>query len=112
MLSGGGVGPFAGPALAAVRSRQADEQTAARIVGDVADQPGATLATAVGEVLATRRLGIARETVRQHGGLGRHVHLTSPPCRQCERGDDAPSTAPELSAPPRRSPRTGAASTR
>src|SRR6202023_2873603 len=99
MLSSGGVGPFAGPALAAVRSRQADEQAAAWRIGDIADQPVAALAPTVGEVVATHRLGIARETVRQHGCLGRHVHLTSPPCRQCERVYDAPSTAPVLSAP-------------
>ena len=69
MLARGGVGPFAGGALAALRPAQADEQAAARRVRDIADQPVAALAAAVGEIMAAHRLGIAREPVRQFGGL-------------------------------------------
>ena len=69
MFAGGGVGPFAGGALAAVGSAQADEQAATRRVGDVADQPVAAFAMPVGEIVAANRLGIARETVGQVGGM-------------------------------------------
>ena len=69
MLTGGGVGPFAGGALAAVGSTQADEQAATRRVGNVADQPVAAFAMPVGEIVAANRLGIARETVGQVGGM-------------------------------------------
>ena len=71
MLAGGGIGPFAGGALRC-RTAQADEQAAARRVGDIADQPVAALAMAVGEIVAAHRLGIARETVGQFGGVRRH----------------------------------------
>jgi hypothetical protein len=47
MLAGGGVGPLAGGALPAVRSCEANEQAAARRVGDVTDDPVATPAAAV-----------------------------------------------------------------
>ena len=63
------VGPFAGGALAAIRPFQANEQAAARCVRDVADQPIATLASTVREIMSAHRLGIAREPVRQFGGL-------------------------------------------
>lgn len=55
MLTGGGIGPFAGGALAAFRPDQADEQRAARGVEDVAGQPVAALAMAGGEVAAALR---------------------------------------------------------
>jgi hypothetical protein len=42
-------------------------------VPDVADDPVATPAAAVGEVMAAHRLGITREAARQVGGLRRHV---------------------------------------
>jgi len=61
MLAGGGVSPFAGGALSAVRSCEANEQAAAWRVGNVADDPIATAAAAVGEVAAAHRLGITRE---------------------------------------------------
>jgi hypothetical protein len=73
MLAGGGVSPFAGGALSAVRSCEANEQAAAWRVGNVADDPVATPAAAVGEVAAAHRLGITRETARQVGSLRRHV---------------------------------------
>ena len=69
MFAGGGVSPFAGGALAAVRTVEPDEQAAPRRVGNVADQPIAALAMAVGEIVAAHRLGIARETVGQIGGV-------------------------------------------
>ena len=71
MLAGRGVGPFAGGALAGFRSCQPDEHGAAGRVPDVADQPVAALAATVGEIVAAHRLGIARETVRQFGGVER-----------------------------------------
>ena len=43
----------------------------------VADQPVAALAAAVGEIMAAHRLGIARETVRQFGGIERHRHAAA-----------------------------------
>ena len=64
MLAGGSVSPFAGGALSAVRACEANEQAAARRVGNVADDPLATPAAAVGEVMAAHRLGITRETAR------------------------------------------------
>ena len=82
MFARSGVGPFAGGALAAIRPFQADEQAAARCIGDVADQPVATLASTVREVVSAHRLGITRETVGEFGGLRRHrAHLTRPVCR-------------------------------
>jgi hypothetical protein len=69
MLARGGVGPFAGGALPAVRSCEANKQATARRIGDIANDPVATLATSVGEVAAAHRLGITREAARQIGGL-------------------------------------------
>ncbi len=113
MLAGGGVGPFAGGALAAVRPFQPDEQAAAGRVGDIADQPVAAFLATVGEIMTAHRLGIAREPVRQFRGLRRHcAGLMPPPCRQCAGADSAPSAGPGWPALPRRSARTGAASTR
>jgi hypothetical protein len=73
MLARGGVGPFAGGALPAVWPCEANEQAAARCVGDVADDPVATAAAAVGKVMAAHHLGITREASRQIGGLRSHV---------------------------------------
>ena len=77
MLAGRGVGPFAGGALAGFRPVQPDEHGAARRVADVADQPVAALAAAVGEIVAAHRLGLARETVRQIGRIARPCHAAS-----------------------------------
>ena len=77
MIAGRGVGPFAGRALAGFRSFQPDEQGAAGRIPHVADQPVAALAAAVGEIVAAHRLGIARETVRQFGGVERHRHAAA-----------------------------------
>src|SRR5712671_7927266 len=96
MLAGGGVGPFAGSALAMVRSAQADEQAATPGVGDIADQPVAALAMTVGEIVAAHRLGIAREEAGQVGGGRRHDGaLTLPPDRRCARSGIVPSTRRE-----------------
>jgi hypothetical protein len=73
MLAGGGVSPFAGGAFPAVRSSEANEQAAAGRVPDVADDPVATPAAAIGEVMAAHGLGITREAARQVGGLRRHI---------------------------------------
>ena len=77
MIAGRRVGPFAGRALAGFRSFQPDEQGAAGRIPHVADQPVAALAAAVGEIMAAHRLGIARETVRQFGGIERHRHAAA-----------------------------------
>ena len=69
MFAGGGVGPFAGRALAGVGTVQTHEQAAARRVPHVADEPVAAFAPAVREIVAAHRLGIARETAGQFGGL-------------------------------------------
>ena len=72
MLESGRIGPFAGGALAAIGSGQPNEQAAAGRVGDIADQPVIAFATAVREIMAADRLGIAREAACQLGSLGRH----------------------------------------
>ena len=51
---------------------QSDEEGAPWRVADIANQPVAAFSPAVGEVVATYRLGIAREAVRQIGGLMAH----------------------------------------
>ena len=72
MFAGRGVGPFARGALARSRPLQPDEEGAPWRVADIAHQPVAALPPAIGEVVTTHRLGIARETVRQIGGLMAH----------------------------------------
>ena len=64
--------------------------------------------------ITAHRLGIARETVRQFGGLGRHGQssVTPPAGQRSARADDAPSRRQESSARSCRSARTGAASRR
>ena len=52
---------------------------------DIADQPVAALAAAVGEIVAAHRLGIARETVRQFGGVARHRHAAARSATRDER---------------------------
>ena len=69
MLAGGGIGPFAGRALTGVRSAQPDEETAARRVPRIADDPVVALPPTVREIVAAHRLGIARETARKLGRL-------------------------------------------
>ncbi len=72
MFAGRRVRPLAGGTLAGFWSGQPYEEGAPRFVVDVANQPVAALPPAVGEVVAAHRLGIARETVRQIGGLMAH----------------------------------------
>ena len=79
VLARGGVGPFAGRSLR--RLLQPDEHGAARCVAHVADQPVAALAPAIGEIVAAHRLGLARETVRQFGGVARHHAASRSPMR-------------------------------
>ena len=90
-----------------------DKQAAARRVGDIADQPIAAFAMAVGEIVAAHRLGIARETVGQIGGVRRHGdRLTPPPDPRCGPAGSVPSMHREWRDHSHRSARTGAASTR
>src|SRR5262245_12219848 len=72
VLAGSSVGPFAGSTLPVVGPYEANEQAAARRVRNIADDPVATPAIALREVMAAHRLGITRETARQIGGLRRH----------------------------------------
>ena len=77
MLAGRRVRPFAGSTLARFGSSQPDEQGAPWRVADIAHQPVAAFSLAVGEIMATHRLGIARETVRQIGGLMAHGYAAA-----------------------------------
>ena len=77
MLASGGILPFAGGALSAGRTAEAHEQAAAGRVGDIADQPVTAFAAAVGEIMTAHRLGIAREPVRQFGGIERHRYAVA-----------------------------------
>ena len=72
MFAGRRVRPFACRTLAGFRPVQSDEEGATWRIADIADQPVAAFSPAVGEVVATHRLGIARETVRQIGCLMAH----------------------------------------
>src|SRR5229473_580062 len=91
MLPGGGVGPFAGGALAMVWPAQADKQAAASGVGDIANEPVAALTMAVGEIVTAHCLGIARETAGQIGGMRRHDGGLTLSDRRCRRSDSVPS---------------------
>ncbi len=71
------VGPFASRTLARRRPLQPNEEGAPWRVADIAHQPVAALPPAIGEVVATHRLGIARETVRQIGGLMAHGYAAA-----------------------------------
>ena len=77
MFAGRRVGPFACRTLARLRSSQPDEEGAPWCVADIPDQPVAAFPPAVGEVVAAHRLGIARETVRQIGGLMAHGYAAA-----------------------------------
>ena len=77
MIAGRRVGPFAGRTPAGFRSFQPDEQRAAGRIPHVADQPVTALAATVGEIMTAHRLGIARETVRQVGGIERHRYAAA-----------------------------------
>ncbi len=77
MFGGRCVGPFASGTLAGFRPVQPDEEGAPWRIAGIADQPVAALPPAVGEVVAAHRLGIARETVRQIGGLMVHGYAAA-----------------------------------
>ena len=77
MFAGRRVRPLAGRTLAGVWSSQPHEKGAPRRVADIADQPVAAFSSAVGEVVAAHRLGIAREAVRQIGGLMAHGYAAA-----------------------------------
>jgi hypothetical protein len=66
----GGVSPLPGGALAAVRPLEPDEQATSRRIRDIANEPVAALAAAIGEIVAAHCLGIARETVSEVRGFG------------------------------------------
>ncbi len=77
MLAGRRVRPFASGALAGVRPSQPHEKGPPWRVADIANQPVAAFSSAVGEVVAAHRLGIARETVRQIGGSMAHGYAAA-----------------------------------
>ncbi len=72
MLARRRVRPLASGTLAGFWPVQPDEEGAPWCIADIADQPVAAFSSAVGEVVAAHCLGIARETVRQIGGLMAH----------------------------------------
>ena len=102
--------PAPGCALAVVRPVQPHEQAAAGGVGDIADQPVAAFAAAVGQIIAAHRLGIAREPVRQVSS-GRH-RLTPRPGPQPAPAGSVPSRWRGSPAPNCPWARTAAASRR
>ena len=77
MLARCRVRPLAGGTLAGFPPVQSDEEGATWRIADIADQPVAALPPAIGEVVAAHRLGIARETVRQIGGLMAHGYAAA-----------------------------------
>lgn len=77
MFAGRSVGPFASGTLARFRPSQPHEEGAPWHIADIPDQPVAAFPPAVGEVVAAHRLGIARETVRQIGGLMAHGYAAA-----------------------------------
>ncbi len=77
MFAGRRVDPFASGALARRRPLQPDEEGAPWRIVDVTNQPIAALPSAAGEVAAAHRLSIARETVRQVGGLMAHGYAAT-----------------------------------
>ena len=81
MLACGGVGPFAGGALAGFRPLSRTNIERPGVLRDVADQPIAAFAAAVGEIMAAHRLGLAREAARQFGGIARHHAASRSPTR-------------------------------
>ena len=70
-----GVGPLTGRALAGVGTAKAHIEAAPGRVVDVAGEPVAALAAAVGQVVAAHRLGVLGETARQVGHRVRHDGL-------------------------------------
>ena len=69
VLACSGISPMTGGPFAEVRSVQPHEQTAARCVPHIADEPVAAFPAAVREIVAAHRLGITRETACQLGSL-------------------------------------------
>ena len=75
MLQSRGIGPFASGARAEVGALKPNIETTAWCVVDVANRPVTSLTPALGEVITTHGLGLARETTCQFGsGIG-HGHV-------------------------------------
>ncbi len=75
MLAGRGVGPFAGRTFRRVLEPHIHRATGR--VAHVADQPVAALAPPAGEVMATHRLGLPAETLREIGSIATRHHAAS-----------------------------------
>src|SRR5260370_28715114 len=102
MIAGGGVGPFAGGTLAALRPLQPHEQAAAVRVRDIADQPIAALAATVGEIAAAHHPSLSREPGRP---VRRFRHPTlplPPPACPASRAAGRPPSPPSGPAAPTR----------
>jgi hypothetical protein len=70
MLAGRGIGELAGGTLRGVL--EPHEHRAARCIVDIAHQPVTPFALSVGKVMTAHRLGLAREAMRQFGGVAAH----------------------------------------
>ena len=82
-------GPMACSAWTAVRPAETHRHAASGRVVHVADAPDATLASAVGKVVAAYSLGILRKAVCNVGGVIA-VHATQPRDRRRAGGGNAP----------------------
>ena len=95
IFAGRGIGPLTCGAGAVLRPREPDIEAAAGRVVDIAHEPVATVAAAVGEIVTAHGLGMAREVLRQFGGLTGHERLLMPlrvprfRGDRCGRADDA-----------------------
>src|SRR5208283_570611 len=79
------VRPFAGGAAAGSGPAQAHIKAAPRRVVNVADQPVAALAAAVGKIVAADRLGMFGEAARDVGNAVRHGGLRKAEARRRRR---------------------------
>jgi hypothetical protein len=71
----GRIGPMTGSTGAGVRPAEPDEHRPAGRVAYIPHGPVATLAPAVGQIVATDRLGIAGEAARQFGSVAGHHEI-------------------------------------
>ncbi len=69
VLACGGISPMTGGTFAGVRSVQPHEQTTARCVPYIADEPVAAFPSTVRKIVAAHRLSSTRETACQLGSL-------------------------------------------
>ena len=104
VFAAGGVGPVTGGAAAGGGAGETHIQAAAGRVADIADQPVAALAAAVGEKMAAHRLGILREAGGQRRGWAGHGEGSGSGMKTAGQG-----RGPGAALPPRRVPQRQAA---